>query len=64
LEQTSLTLLHSELAYYQKQGRCHFAALLNDCRLMLKFRQSEVLAHMVAEEFDGVFANFNPFSIL
>ena len=58
-----MTLLHSKLAYNQKQRLSHFAALLNDCRLMLKFRQGEVLAHVVAEELNRVLANFNPFRI-
>ncbi len=37
--------------------------MLYDCGLMLEFGQGEVLADMVAEEFKGVFANFDPFRI-
>jgi len=37
--------------------------LLYDCGLMLEFCQGEVLADMVAEEFNRVFANFDPIRI-
>lgn len=37
--------------------------MLYNCGLMLEFGQGEVLADMVAEEFNGVFANFDPFRI-
>jgi len=50
LDQSTLALLHSEKADNQKQGLGYFAALLNDCLLVVKLCQSQVLAHTVTEQ--------------